>query len=323
MISKTLQAIIISLTLISCNSNNNKKGSIDSPFIVEYKSKNYEDRLPEELREEIMSYENDVLDYLERLVLVMPADGTEMIIEMNEGENSIDKGDNFKGLFSITKGMSKGMYSYFTNSATNNIPGLGFREVKKDILRRSESMNNDVNKIIKTELEAIDYASKFASRYKNFRLNISSEDNIDDMHVSTADSNMPTSLTYSRNNGLLKHSVILDFINSVERCKQDNYKNIFLMRYYLAKYKRNQKDIFLDYCKEILSSPDKEPNTGNEDLDKTIERLKECIADLSNPPAEVSKFLKFSAENLNSKFKKYKKLSENDIYNFFSSTLKK
>lgn len=90
------------------------------------------------------------------------------------------------------------------------------------------------------------------------------------------------------------------------------------MRYFLI---RNHEDNYPDFLSAVrltMESNGQSIQTGNNELDKAIEKLQETINFINNPPAELVSTLKISNEATRKEFEEFQASAVNLLMIYFN-----
>jgi len=199
----------------------------------------------------------------------------------------------------------------------NDMLGTVILEKKRDgIVDLTSSMSDQVKKTVMEELASIENACQFSARSKRFLLYYNNNKvNITKERSNALNDNPSPKLNEYEN--LLKHKVIIDYVEEITLKKLESFREIWLMRYYLVRNHNTDKGAFLSAITNVLMDKNAEIETGDENLNKSISNLRDLLLNLSTEPSEVKEFLKFASEETNEELNLFKKQTKEDILSYF------
>ncbi|MGC6415325.1 MAG: hypothetical protein ACON5K_11530 [Bacteroidia bacterium] len=308
-------ASIISLTLLFAGCSEKSQNEVVLPFEIRLESPDESNDFPEDTYRALQEFETECFEHTEQLFTELRERKIELFIDDYKAKIQIDEGDGLGAALSFGGALKNAVSDGITQMSS----GLMNIDIKKGILKKAASLNGETKAKTEGLIKRIEEGCLFASRSKNFKLFYPKNVNQTKTTTSCIFETMGPLKNEKKFKTLLSHLKLVESMEEVEKEKNEFYREVFKMRYYLV---RNHKDKMSEYLNVLKNNIDKEGfkvDTGSGVLDDALEGLNELILRNRNEKSEeVAEFLKFASEVSRKEYETYLNDTEKDILSFFS-----
>jgi len=308
-------ASIIPLALLIGGCSEIGQNKVILPFEIVLEPADQSNDFPEDTYRAIQEFETECFEHTEQLFTDLRESKIKLFIDGYKGEIQIDEGDGLGAALSFGGALKNAVSDGISQMSS----GLMNIDMKKGILKKAASLNGETKAKTEGLIKRIEEGCLFASRSKNFKLFYPK--NVNQTKITTACifETMGPLNNEKKFKTLLSHLKLVEAMEEIENEKNDFFRVVFKMRYYLV---RNHKDSMAEYLNVLKNEIDKEGfsvKTGNADLDDALEGLNKLILRNRNEKSEVvAEFLKFSSDISRKEYETYLNDTEKDILSFFS-----
>ncbi len=308
-------ASIISLTLLFAGCSEKSQNEVVLPFEIRLETPDESNDFPDDTYRALQEFETECFEHTEQLFTVLRERKIELFIDDYKAKIQIDEGDGLGAALSFGGALKNAVSDGITQMSS----GLMNIDIKKGILKKAASLNGETKAKTEGLIKRIEEGCLFASRSKKFKLFYPKNVNQTKTTTSCIFETMGPLKNEKKFKTLLSHLKLVESIEEVENEKNEFYREVFKMRYYLV---RNHKDNMSEYLNVLKNNIDKKGfkvDTGSGDLDDALEGLNELILRNKNEKSEeVAEFLKFASEVSRKEYQDFLNDTEKDILSFFS-----